>query len=135
MTTSSHPPIPPTHQAPSEELETKETTRQKLNSQKLSTKERTLLQSLSAEVLAQTLAEKLAISNHDWHKLSANRNVRAKEQAAAALVYMLKDNPEEALPRLTQAVGWLDKTLKAPPCPTHGKRKRTAEPAPATDLG
>ncbi len=85
--------------------------------------DRTLLQSFSAEILAQALAEKLAISNHDWHRLSANRNVRAKEQAAAALVYMLKDKPEEALPRLEQAVGWLNKTLKAPPCPTHSERK------------
>lgn len=73
-------------------------------------------------MLAQALAEQLAISVKDWHRLSANRSVRAKEQAAAALVYLLKNQPEEALPRLSQAVGWLDKTLKAPPCPTHGKK-------------
>ena len=84
---------------------------------------RSVLQSFSPEVLAQALAEQLAISPNDWHRLSANRTVRAREQAAAALVYLLKDRPEEALPRLTQAVGWLDKTLKAPPCPTHGERR------------
>ena len=61
----------------------------------------------------------------DWHRLSANRKVRAREQAAAALVYMLKDNPTEAIPRLNQAIGWLDKTLKAPPCPTHGEKRKT----------
>ncbi len=81
------------------------------------------LQAFSAEALAQALAQKLAIAPNDWHRLSANRAVRAREQAAAALVYMLKDNPEEALPRLAQAVGWLNKTLKAPPCPTHGEKR------------
>lgn len=99
--------------------------------------DRAVLQSFSAEVLAQALAEKLAISNHDWHKLSANRNIRAREQAAAALVYILKNKPEEALPRLEQAVGWLNRTLKAPPCPTHkAPTKKQVSPAgrTATDL-
>ncbi|MEO1792202.1 MAG: DUF6439 family protein [Cyanobacteria bacterium J06629_19] len=82
------------------------------------------LKSFSTEELAQALAQKLAIAPADWHRLSANRAVRAREQAAAALVYMLKDNPEEALPRLTQAIGWLNKTLKAPPCPTHGEKRK-----------
>jgi hypothetical protein len=82
-----------------------------------------LLKTFSPEELAQALAEQLAIPVHDWHRLSSNRAVRAREQAAAALVYMLKDQPNEAIPRLEQAVGWLNKTLKAPPCPTHGKNK------------
>ncbi|MEL6161297.1 MAG: DUF6439 family protein [Cyanobacteria bacterium J06623_5] len=88
-----------------------------------SQKTRELLNTLSPDMLAQALAAKLAISPNDWHRLSSNRTVRAQEQTAAALVYLLKDNPEEALPRLAQAVGWLDKTVKAPPCPTHGERK------------
>ncbi|MEO1403629.1 MAG: DUF6439 family protein [Cyanobacteria bacterium J06635_1] len=71
--------------------------------------------------LAQALAQELAIGPNDWHRLSSNRQVRAQEQAAAALVYLLKDQPDEALTRLTQAVGWLDRSLKAPPCPTHGE--------------
>lgn len=129
MTTSNHPSSQSTHQATS-----KEAAKGKAPRHKLSHTERTLLQSFSAEALAQALAEKLAISNHDWHRLSANRNIRAKEQTAAALVYMLKGNPEEALPHLTQAVGWLDRTLQAPPCPTHGDRKRTVKAACATDL-
>lgn len=83
--------------------------------------DRSVLKDFSPEVLAQALAEKLAIAPKDWHALSANRTVRAREQAAAALVYMLKDQPQEALPRLAQAIGWLDKTLKAPPCPSHGR--------------
>jgi len=83
------------------------------------------LQEFSAEDLAQALAAKLAIPSTDWHRLSSNRLVRAKEQAAAALVYLLKDSTEEALPRLSQAVGWLDRTLKAPPCPTHGEKKHS----------
>ncbi len=78
------------------------------------------LKDFSLEELAQALSERLAIAPNDWHRLSSNRAVRAREQAAAALVYMLKDQPEEAIPRLNQAVGWLDRTLKAPPCPSHG---------------
>ncbi|MEO0768843.1 MAG: DUF6439 family protein [Cyanobacteria bacterium J06649_4] len=92
-----------------------------LSSEPLSAEARTLLQSISPEALAQALSEKLAITPNDWHRLNSNRNVRAQEQTAAALVYLLKGHPEEALPRLSQAVGWLDRSLKAPPCPTHGK--------------
>jgi hypothetical protein len=73
--------------------------------------------------LAQALAERLRIDESNWHKLKSNRPARAKEQAAAALVFLLKDNPEEALARFAQAVGWLDKSISAPPCPTHGHGK------------
>lgn len=79
------------------------------------------LQELSTLELAQALAERLAITEKDWHRLKSNRPARAGEQAAAALVFLLKDNPEEALARLQQAVGWLDRSISAPPCPTHGK--------------
>lgn len=72
--------------------------------------------------LAQALAQQLAIGPMDWHRLNSNRQVRAKEQVAAALIYLLNDNPDEALPRLEQAIGWLNRSIKAPPCPTHGKR-------------
>ena len=82
--------------------------------------DKSVLKAFPPETLAQALAEQLAISVKDWHQLNTNRSVRAKEQTAAALVYLLKNQPEEALPRLAQAVGWLDRTLKAPPCPTHG---------------
>lgn len=71
--------------------------------------------------LVQALAARLAIAPSDWHRLKANRKARASEQAATALVYLLKDQPEEALARLQQAVGWLDRSISAPPCPTHGK--------------
>ena len=73
--------------------------------------------------LAQMLAERLAIKPADWHRLSSDRRVRAKEQLAAALVFLLKDNSIEALTRVEQAMGWLNHSLKAPPCPTHGDRK------------
>ncbi|MBW4524116.1 MAG: hypothetical protein KME18_02815 [Phormidium tanganyikae FI6-MK23] len=73
--------------------------------------------------LAQALAERLSIRDRDWHRLKSNRKARAIEQSAVALVYLLKDNPEEALPRLQQAVGWLDRSISAPPCPTHGDRR------------
>jgi hypothetical protein len=35
---------------------------------------------------------------------------------------LLKDNPDEALARFSQAVGWLDKSISAPPCPSHGDK-------------
>lgn len=78
------------------------------------------LQAASALELAQTLVERVTIGDREWHRLKSNRNARAKEQAAAALVFLLKDQPEEALLRLQQAVGWLDRSISAPPCPTHG---------------
>lgn len=75
----------------------------------------------SAEELAQALMAKLTITDKDWHRLKANRKARASEQAIAALVFLLKNKPEEALPRLQQAVNWLDHSISAPPCETHGK--------------
>jgi hypothetical protein len=46
---------------------------------------------LSDVELAQVLAERLAIKPMDWHRLNRDRNVRAREQLAAALVFLLKD--------------------------------------------
>lgn len=80
---------------------------------------------LSDLELAQLLAERLAIKPLDWHRLNRDRNVRAKEQLAAALVYLLKQQPQEAQARVEQALGWLDKSLAAPPCPTHGERSQS----------
>jgi hypothetical protein len=78
---------------------------------------------LSTEALAQALAERLAIAPQDWHRLKSNRQAQAGQELAAALVYLLKDNPQEALLHLKQAEGWLDRTLTSPPCPTHGPQK------------
>jgi hypothetical protein len=80
------------------------------------------LSDLSTLELAQALMERLTISPNDWHKLKSNRHVRANEQAAAAIVFLLNEQPEEALQRLQQAVAWLDRSISAPPCPTHGKQ-------------
>ncbi|MGB3494835.1 MAG: DUF6439 family protein [Elainellaceae cyanobacterium] len=76
--------------------------------------------------LAQALAEKLAIAPNDWHRLKGNRTARAQEQVAIALVYLLNNNSEEALVRLQQATGWLDRSIAAPPCPTHGTPRSNA---------
>ncbi|MEA5573387.1 DUF6439 family protein [Calothrix sp. UHCC 0171] len=81
------------------------------------------LQEFSDLELAQLLMQRLSITEKDWHRLKSNRQARASEQAAAALVYLLKDQKEEALQRLEQATGWLDRSLSAPPCPTHGTPK------------
>jgi Family of unknown function (DUF6439) len=80
------------------------------------------LSQLSTLELAQALMERLTISPTDWHRLKSNRKARASEQAAAALVFLLKDQSEEALPRLNQATGWLDRSISAPPCPSHGHK-------------
>ncbi len=80
------------------------------------------LNEFSTLELAQALMERLSISPNDWHRLKSNRKVRASEQAAAALVFLLKDESQEALPRLQQATGWLDRSISAPPCPTHGQK-------------
>ncbi|EDX74982.1 hypothetical protein MC7420_856 [Coleofasciculus chthonoplastes PCC 7420] len=82
------------------------------------------LKDASTLELAQALAERLGITPQDWHRLKSNRPARAKEQTAAALVFLLKEQPEEALARLRQASGWLDHSISAPPCPTHGNRDR-----------
>ncbi|MBF2075895.1 MAG: hypothetical protein IGS50_19345 [Synechococcales cyanobacterium C42_A2020_086] len=79
------------------------------------------LAEVSTLELAHALAERLAIAPNDWHQLKGNRNARASEQAAMALVYLLKNQPEEALVRLQQASGWLDRSISAPPCPSHGR--------------
>ncbi|MBF2067867.1 MAG: hypothetical protein IGS39_26145 [Calothrix sp. C42_A2020_038] len=80
----------------------------------------TQLAEISDLELAQALVQRLGISSDDWHRLKANRKARASEQVAAALVFLLKDEKQEALQRLQQAVGWLDRSISAPPCPTHG---------------
>ncbi|MGB7440229.1 MAG: DUF6439 family protein [Coleofasciculaceae cyanobacterium] len=85
------------------------------------TKTETLTE-LSTLELAQALAERLAIRPNDWHRLKANRQARAAEQAAAALVFLLREQPEEALARFGQTSGWLDRSISAPPCPSHGDK-------------
>jgi hypothetical protein len=78
------------------------------------------LRELSHLELAQILLERLAINERDWHRLKSNRQARAAEQIASALVFLLKDQPDEVIPRLNQGIGWLDRSISAPPCPSHG---------------
>lgn len=80
-----------------------------------------LLQDFSTLELARALADRLAIAPNDWHRLKANRKAQAGQQAAAALVFLLSDRKEDAIAHLQQATGWLDRSISAPPCPTHGK--------------
>lgn len=74
-------------------------------------------QDVSTLELAQVLAQRLAISHRDWHRLQGDRKAQAGQQLTSALIFLLKDQPELALNHLQQATGWLDKTLKAPGCP------------------
>jgi len=80
------------------------------------------LHEISTLELAQALMKRLSITPDDWHRLKSNRNARASEQVAAAMVFLVKNEPQEAQARLEQAVGWLDKSISAPPCPTHGHK-------------
>jgi Family of unknown function (DUF6439) len=70
--------------------------------------------------IAKQLAYELTITSGDWHRLKSNRRARALEQISVALVYLLNHQTDEAIARLHQATGWLDRTISAPPCPTHG---------------
>ncbi len=73
--------------------------------------------------LAQELSRRLAISHRDWHRLQGDRQAQAGQQLSAALIFLLKEQPELALSHLQQATGWLDKSLKAPGCPDKKSRK------------
>ena len=75
------------------------------------------LKDLTTLELARELAQRLAISHRDWHRLQGDRKAQAGQQLASAIVFLLKDRPEIALDHLQQATGWLNKTLKAPGCP------------------
>ncbi len=82
------------------------------------------LESLSDLEIAQILAHRLSISPQDWHRLKANRQAQAGQHMGAALVFLLKDQPEEALIHLKQATGWLDRSISPLPCPSHGHGNR-----------
>jgi len=83
-----------------------------------------VLSQFSTLELAQALAERLAIGPRDWHRLKANRQAQASQQVASGLVYLLTATPQQALPHLRQAVGWLDRSVSVPPCPSHGRHQR-----------
>ena len=73
--------------------------------------------------LAQALAERSVIAHQNWHRLKGNRQAQAKQQLTSALVFLLKDQPAEALQHLNQAAGWLNGSLASPPCPDAQRKK------------
>ncbi len=77
--------------------------------------------------LAQALVERNLIAHQDWHRLKGNRKAQAKQQLASALVFLLKERPQEALEHINQAAGWLDGSLKSPPCPDAERRKNKSD--------
>ena len=77
--------------------------------------------------LAQALVARNLIAHQDWHRLKGNRKAQAKQQLASALVFLLSDRPQEALERINQAAGWLDGSLKSPPCPDAQRKKRKVD--------
>ncbi|MGK7891237.1 MAG: DUF6439 family protein, partial [Leptolyngbyaceae cyanobacterium] len=81
------------------------------------TSQTTQFSDVDTQTLVQAVAERLAIPSQDWHRLKGNRAARAQEQVAIALVALMNDQKEESLARLQQAVGWLDRSISAPPCP------------------
>ncbi len=78
--------------------------------------------------LARALLEQLSVDERDWHRLKGDRRIRAREQVAAALVFMLADNNDEARQRLEHALDWIDRRVSAPPCPDHSARSTTLKP-------
>ena len=76
------------------------------------------LNNYSTLELAQALMAKLSISSEDWHRLKSHRNAQASQLVAAAMVFLVKNEPLEAQARLNQALGRLDKSVSAPPCPS-----------------
>ena len=76
------------------------------------------LNEISTLELAQALMERLRITPDDWHRLKSHRNARASELVAAAMVFLVKNEPLEAQARLNQALSWLDKSISASPCPS-----------------
>ncbi|EAZ94020.1 DUF6439 family protein [Crocosphaera chwakensis] len=80
------------------------------------------LQSDSSLELAQILAQQLSITPNDWHRLKGDRQAQAKQQLATALVFLLKNQPDEALGHINQAAGWLDRSVSPLPCPGHGTK-------------
>ncbi|MFP4296646.1 MAG: DUF6439 family protein [Spirulinaceae cyanobacterium] len=80
------------------------------------------LESLSDFEIAQVLAQRLAIAPNDWHRLKGNRKAQARQSAAMALVFLLNNSEAEAIAHLQQATGWLNKSIKPLPCPSHGEK-------------
>ncbi len=80
------------------------------------------LQSASSLELAQTIAQQLSITPKDWHRLKGDRQAQAKQQLATALVFLLNNEPDEALAHINQAAGWLDRSVSPLPCPGHGPK-------------
>jgi len=83
------------------------------------------LEEMSNLEIARILAERMTISSSDWHKLKNNRKAQAAQQLTASLVYLLNGETEEALLRINQAKGWLDRSIDPLPCPTHGHKKNS----------
>lgn len=83
------------------------------------------IEQMSDLEIARILAERMTISSYDWHKLKNNRKAQAAQQLTASLVYLLNGETEEALVRINQAQGWLDRSIDPLPCPTHGHKKNS----------
>jgi Family of unknown function (DUF6439) len=79
---------------------------------------------LSDLELAQALVERNIIAHQNWHRLKGDRQAQAKQQLTAALVFLLKDQPQEALEHINQAAGWLNGSLKSPPCPDAQRKSK-----------
>ncbi len=94
----------------------------------LETKTSDVLENMSNLELARILAQRTAISPSHWHRLKNDRQAQALQQLTAALIYLLKGETEEALARINQAQGWLNKTVHPLPCPNHGNKKNSEKP-------
>lgn len=80
---------------------------------------------------AERLHRLLTIQDRDWHALKSQRDRRAAEQLAAALVQLLsgegpagpqgQPSRRNAIELVEHALGWLRGERKDPGCPSHGR--------------
>ncbi|MEL6440396.1 MAG: DUF6439 family protein [Cyanobacteria bacterium J06621_8] len=89
----------------------------------LSTNQNKAVGELTDLELVQALAERSLINHQSWHHLKGNRQAQAQQHVTSALMFLLKEQPQEALEYLQQAVNWLDGSLKAPACADHPRQK------------
>lgn len=136
---SIHPidPIEPTTTTSTEPTATKARHQSSLWQTKLQDPTLAALADYTPRDLARALLEQLRVDERDWHRLKGDRRIRAREQVAAALVFMLADNTDEARQRLTHALDWLDRRVSAPPCPDHSSRAslkpNSTQPTPQSE--
>ena len=68
--------------------------------------------------LVEELNQKLTIDHHKWHKLKANKNIRAAELISSALCQLIiGNNKKDSIAYLEESINWLKGVNIDKPCP------------------